>query len=441
MLAGLTVGLVEVAAGQVTATNLPPSVAIPDSDPFHIHGLPQTEVQSLAQHPKKILKRDTLLDDPGGWRSAMAQHGIEFLPVYVGEVMGNPSGGMKQGTVYNHSLNLPLTVHLDKLVNGWDGATLYGNVLWIAGRSLSTDYVGDISGTSNISGKDTVRLQELWYEQAFWQSRASLRAGLLDADAEFFTSDTASLFINGTFGAFTLLGANFPNPPVYPMAAPGVRFAIEPVTGFYFQAGVFAGGTGSQEENLNGMNYHLDADDGVQIYSEIGWRLNHGKDATGLAGTYKLGSFVDTANFHSQISGESEGPDYGVYAVADQELYRSETKRISGFVRGGGAPAAINTVDWYSDAGFNFTGFIPCRPNDMLGVAVARSWFSADYSAAQVAGGAHPYFGETVIEATWRANILGWWTIQPDFQYIFSPGGQENAPNATVIGLRTTVIF
>ena len=92
-----------------------------------------------------------------------------------------------------------------------------------------------------------------------------------NADAEFFTSEASSLFINGTFGAFTLLGANFPNPPIYPMASPGVRFALEPVKDFYFQAGVFAGDSGSQGQNLNGLNHHLNARDGVQIYEgELG---------------------------------------------------------------------------------------------------------------------------------------------------------------------------
>jgi hypothetical protein len=55
---------------------------------------------------------------------------------------------------------------------------------------------------------------------------ASLRAGLLAADAEFFTSSYSSLFLSGTFGAFTFVGSNLPNPPVYPEAVPGIRLAI-----------------------------------------------------------------------------------------------------------------------------------------------------------------------------------------------------------------------
>jgi porin len=413
----------------------------PNEDQLHFHGMPSAENKELAQQPASLWQRNTLFDDYWGWRGVMERRGLVFVPVYIADVMGNPSGGQKQGTVYDSSLNLPLTVHLEKLVPGWDGATLFGNVLWIAGRSLSADYVGDISGTSNIAGDDTVRLQELWYQQSFWESRASVRAGLLDADGNFFTSDAASLFVNGTFGAFTHVGANLPNPPFYPMASPAVRLYIEPAPQFYFQTGVFKGNSGTQEENRNGLNYHFNGDDGALVFSEVGCRVNRATDDTGLAGTYKLGSFVDTANFHNLATGDSEGPDYGIYAVVDQELYRSDSRKVWFFARGGVAPADINTVAWYLDGGFNFSGFIPGRPDDTIGIAAARSWISSDYQGTASSGSTPPFSAETVIEATWRIRILPWWTLQPDFQYILNPGGGQHSPDATVIGLRTTVVF
>ena len=156
--------------------------------------------EGLTQTPENFWKRNTLLGDPWGIRNTLDNYGFEFDPVYTGEVLGNTAGGMSQGTVYDSSLNLPLTIYLDKIANWWDGGTIHANALWIAGRSLSADYVGDISGASNIAGYDTVRLQEFWFQQTFWSMRASVKFGLVAADAEFFTSDTSSLFINGTFG-------------------------------------------------------------------------------------------------------------------------------------------------------------------------------------------------------------------------------------------------
>jgi porin len=413
----------------------------PSSDnPGLYTGLPTQMPEGLTQQSETFWKRDTLFGDVWGLRNKIENYGFDFDPVYSGEVFGNPSGGMKQGTVYDHSLNLPLTIYLDKIAN-WDGGIIHANALWIAGRSLSADKVGDISGTSNIAGYDTARLQEFWLQQSFWSQRASLKVGLVAADAEFFTSDTASLFINGTFGAFTLVGANLPNPPVYPMASPAVRFLIQPIPQFYFQSGIYYGNTGAQDENRNGLDFNFNSSDGALIFSEVGRLVNQAANDRGLVGTYKLGSFVHTANFANAVSGAGEGADFGVYGVADQEIYKRGGKDVSFFVRGGGAPANVNTLDWYFDAGFNFSGFIPGRLLDTVGVAVARSSFSHDFSDAQVNGGSNSFDAETVIEATYKVQVTPWWTLQPDFQYIFNPSGEPGSQDATILGLRTSIAF
>jgi porin len=46
-------------------------------------------------------------------------------------------------------------------------------------------------------------------------------------------------------------------------------------------------------------------------------------------------------------------------------------------------------------------------------------------------------------------QLTGWWQVQPDFQYIFNPGGGIPNPlapsrkigDAAVIGLRTAITF
>jgi porin len=446
---GPSSGKISNAPGQVPAAT-PPSIDLsatnsnynPANDnPGLYTGLPAQMPEGLTQEPQIFWKRATMLGDMWGFRNTLDNYGFEFDPTYTGEVMGNTAGGMKQGTVYDSSVNLPLTVYLGKLVNGWDGGTIHANALWIAGRSLSSDYVGDISGASNIAGYDALRLHELWFQQTFWSQRASLKFGLVAADAEFFTSDTASLFINGTFGAFTLVGANLPNPPVYPMATPAVRFLIQPIPQFYFQSGIYYGNTGAQDENRNGLDFNFDGRNGALIFSEIGWLVNQAAGDRGLVGTYKVGSFVHTANFPNDISGAGDGANYGIYGVVDQEIYQHGGKTISFFTRGGGAPADVNTIAWYVDGGFNFSGFIPGRLNDVAGVALACSSFSSDFSDAQVTGGSRPYNTESILEATYKIQISPWWTLQPDFQYIFTPSGEDGSRNATILGLRTSVTF
>ena len=95
------------------------------------------------------------------------------------------------------------------------------------------------------------------------------------------------------------------------------------------------------------------------------------------------------------------------------------------------------------------------RPNDTVGVAVEYARIGARARAGDVAvildsGVPGPVrSSETVIEATYQAQITPWWQLQPDFQFILNPGAgisDLNNParrigNAAVFGLRSVVTF
>ncbi len=57
---------------------------------------------------------------------------------------------------------------------------------------------------------------------------------------------------------------------------------------------------------------------------------------------------------------------------------------------------------------------------------------------------------ESLIEVSYRAQIVPGWTIQPDFQYMWHPGGNvpinsahgaPAIPDATVLGVRTVINY
>jgi porin len=354
-------------------------------------------------------------------------------------------GAYGSGTVYDHSLSLPLTVNLEKLAD-WKGATFFANAFWIAGESLSTQSVGDIANVSNISAEPAFRLQELWLEQAGCDQKLSLQLGLLAADTRFFSSDAAALFLNGTFGAFTLVGANLPNPPIYPMAAPGALVRFQPAESFYFQAAGFEGNAGTQDENPHGIDFPLSSSDGALIFMEAGYTLPN--DATNaLATTIKAGTFILTKrqpSWDAQTAGNNGGdrPNYGFYGVIQQDLLRQNEQVVTVFCRGGHAPSGRNMVDWYLDGGLNCTGLVPGRPDDVAGVAVGYSHFSHDWRRHEkTVNGQDTLDRETIIEATYCCRLAPWWTLQPDLQYVIAPGGDCDCNDAVIIGLRTTISF
>jgi porin len=395
-----------------------------------------------------------LTGDWGGFRDQMLNHGVAISPVWIGEAFGNPSGGMKQGAISDGLFNVALDLDLDRMTDGAvNDMLIHANALYIYGASLSSSDVGDFSNTSNLAAYNTLRLQELWLQKWFWEKRLSLKVGNMAVDNEFFQSQSSALFINGTFGAFTFIASNVPNAPVYPMASPGVRIQFLPTSKFYVMAGVYGEDVNSDPtmNNKNGTRFALDGSSGMLVMSEAGYLVNQSPNDRGLQGTYRIGSFVDTGNhtsFASQAQSangtgqlQSTGTNFGVYGVMDQQIYQDGEKTVSLFVRSGGAPSNTNFVDYYVDGGFNFSGFIPGRQDDVAGIAVARSHVSNDFSDSQIAQGGGPSTAETVVEATYKIQIAPWWSVQPDVQYIVTPSGVEGSKNATVLGVRTSVAF
>src|SRR5689334_529827 len=43
-------------------------------------------------------------------------HGVKFAITYIGEVLGNTSGGLKRGSVYEDRINFAADVDLEKLI-------------------------------------------------------------------------------------------------------------------------------------------------------------------------------------------------------------------------------------------------------------------------------------------------------------------------------------
>ena len=124
-------------------------------------------------------------------------------------------------------------------------------------------------------------------------------------------------------------------------------------------------------------------------------------------------------------------------------------------MRGLAAPADRNLMDLYADGGFTFRGLIERRANDTTGLAFAFGRISPQASAldsalATASGLAIPVRDyEAVIELTYQWKLADKWSVQPDLQYIFHPGGnipdplnpRSVIPNALVFGTRMVMRF
>ncbi len=120
-----------------------------------------------------------------------------------------------------------------------------------------------------------------------------------------------------------------------------------------------------------------------------------------------------------------------------------------------GAPGDRNLVSFGAVAGLVVKAPLPGRDDDSFGIGygfakVGRNARRLDQDRAFFSGVPNPVrSSESFIEATYQLQLAPWWQLQPDFQYVFTPGGgiaNPNRPgkrigNEAIFGLRTNLTF
>lgn len=328
---------------------------------------------------------------------------------------------------------------------------------------------------SGIEALPSTRLHELWLEQTLLDGALSVRVGQLAGDSEFIVSDTAALFVNGTFGGPASTSANLPAGWIaYPWATPAVRAKLVPAPGLTLLAAVFNGdpsGGGAGEplrHNRHGTRFPLH--NAPLFMAEAAYTYNREAGASRLPGTVKAGFWYHSGRFDDQRY-DSDGLSLadpgssgiarrhrgnpGLYAVIDQTLWRASAaagREINDFVRLSATAGDRNPVVFYADGGLTYKGMLPERPDDTLGVALAYAGRSRRARAldrdARIHGQVMPVRShEVLLELTYAAQIVPGWTLQPDVQYIWRPGAGAGHPanparrirDAAMLGLRTTL--
>lgn len=443
---------------------------------------PSAADQDQAQE-SDLWTRDTMTGDWGGLRTRMADHGLTVGLTEISEMLGNVSGGQRQGFDYMGRTELAVDLDLEKIA-GWQGALIHANGYQIHGRGLTGHNLGgNMLDPSNIEATRTTRLFDAYLQQSLFDDKLSIRLGQIAADDEFLTSQYSANFINGTFGWAGIMAANLPSGgPAYPLATPGIRVKYSPTEQLSWQTAVFngdpagslSGNANAQIRNRAGTTFSTNRD--LFAITEGAYALPADKEAGELPGTVKLGGWYHSARFNDfrtdanggRIGATGADPrkdinNYGLYAVIDKMLIAkpdTDDQGLSGFFRIAGAPDDRNLVSFYFDTGLNYKGPFEGRDSDIAGIAFSFAKVGAsavdqdkDYNRANP-GATRPVRDyEAVIELTYQYAVAPWWTLQPDAQYIIHPAGYAASPTADtslatsamkdafVLGARTTIKF
>ncbi len=420
------------------------------------------------------------------WHDGLANKGLNFGATYIADNIANASGGVARGAIHFGRLDLSVDADLDKLV-GWSGGRFYANAFAIYGQGLSRNYVYNLATISEIEALPDQRLYNAYFEQSFFNDRLNIRAGQQAADVEFFDSQTDDLFINGTFGWPAIKASNLPaGGPAPPIAVPGIRVKAALSDTITAYGAVFNGdpsGPGDADPQLrdhHGLAFRVN--DPPWVIGQVRFNYDIGIGDRPLAGNFTPGAWKHYGSFGSQrLTAEGQSiadpsgsgiparlrGNYGIFAVIEQVLYRPPEVKdnstsasipgVTAFGRIAYSPPDRNLIDLYLDGGIGFVGFVPGRPLDRFGVAMAYMRISntarnLDIDTQAFTGIESPVrSNETLIEMIYEAHVKPGWLIAPYLQYVFRPSGGIPSPNdptgtsrigdAAVFGVTTTIRY
>ena len=351
--------------------------------------------------------------------------GLSVTARYVADVW-HGNGGLRDGTAYLDDARLQVTADLDKLFG------TPGTLFVFARASSASDFAGRFGGEfqkiSNIDNMPSAHLYEAWYERPLGES-VSVRTGLYDLNSEFDVISPAALFLNSSQGIgpdFAQTGQN--GPSIFPVTSLGARLAWTH-DGITLRAAVLDGVPGDPADNRRTV-IHLGNGDGALLAGEMAW------SAGAFAGT--LGAWHYTAAFDDLLAVTPAGSpvrrrdNTGGYSSITARFTPPESSlAVDMYLRGGIAQSAINTLSHYVGGGIVFTGLLPARPDDQFGISAGMA--TAGRPARTAAGLSHD---EVEIEATYRAKVTSWLTLQPDVQLVLHPGLDPSARRLIAVGLR-----
>jgi porin len=423
-----------------------------------------------------------LLGDMGGLRTILGKEGVTLGITDSENLLANVSGGVKQGATMQGVTTATLDVDTEKAFR-LQGGTFHASALQIHGQSLSPSYLDDLQTANGNEAENATRLWELWYDQAFDESRADVKIGQQSIDNEFLVSQYSGLFVN-TMAGWPLLPSSdlFGGGPAYPLSSLGVRGQFKPADNENILAGVFddnpGGGAFSDDAQAldhSGTRFNLNT--GALFIAEFQYAVNQpavgdmvqaGRaPSSGLPGTYKIGFWYDTGAFPDQELGTdglslanpaSNGNpimhhgNYSLYAVMDQTVWQSRadsSRNLNIFARIMGAPATQNLIDFSFNGGVTLAAPFPGRDNDQAGIDFGLGKVSGRAASLDCDEGVTVQGTEALIELTYQAQVTPWLILQPDLQYVVNPGGgvldpadpTHNLRNELVVGTRAVVTF
>lgn len=396
-----------------------------------------------------IMTTKRLTGDWGGARTWMDDTGIDLSIIYVSVWQQNFMGGLNTHNADDFSADLRINLRLDLDKMG----LVPGGFFFARGKSSYNDSVrsevGSLSSTAwaIAAGDHEFFLDKWWYGQYLFDKKVEFRIGKLLTPVDLFDSN---LYAQSPWDQF--LNADLCRNPTFPhRKAPGAFLKYTPCSHFYFQ---MAGLNADQRDSTRAMSFDTTFHNkygGDNPYFIGMWEMGFTPklpSANGaMPGNYRLGWWYDPRpqtifrnNLGGVLNNRTHGSDVGFYASFDQMLYKEnddpkDKQGLGAFFRYGFAHRDINAISNFWSVGSQYQGLIPNRDKDVLAFGVAQSIMSSQmrHEVNNLAD------RETVYELYYAIHVTPWLVVTPDIQVITNPGGNKDARDALIGGIRARI--
>jgi porin len=345
---------------------------------------------------------------------------------YKGDLVSNFHGGISSGTTYLGLADLFL--HFDAEKAGlWKGGEFLIHGGNSHGGEPSANLIGDFQVASNIEAGNHTFLYELWFKQTF--SQVTVTAGLQDMNAEFASSDIASLFLNSSFGVHSVISDNI-TAPIFPLTSPGITFCWATSERINIKTALYRGSPIDFEANPYNIKWSLNHLNSLLWVNELQYMWTGSQERNNVL---KAGVFFHQHSSENDVVNSETGNklthDYGFYLVGDHKVYSTGNHELSIFYQLGLSPRNDNFG--YVGAGSTYTGLFSKKGADVLGLAVADGMLTKERGRDEI-----------TFELTYKVQISDQIYLQPEMQYVVHPGGTDlQLKNATVGLVRLGLTF
>jgi porin len=384
--------------------------------------------------------------DWGGLRTMLASDGLTFSGGYTSELAYNAGGGQKQETAEAGEIDLGLAADLQRMA-GLPGGLFKATVTDRRGTNLADSAgLGVLQEVQEINGRGhSWRLTQFWYEQTLGAVRIKVGRNPPNEDFAAFSCEFQNLsFCSAAPG--NIVTDTWFN---WPIAEWSARLRID-VHEAYVQVGAYVDNPRDLDDGLT--LGHIRGAKGVLYPFEIGWTPTF----AGRAGSYKIGGWYSTADSPEPqgapaASGDSassiapialtHASHSGGWINLEQNLGLRSMRGGTGlsvFFNFTQADQRTSEIDQQLAAGLFYGGLLPGRPDDVIGLGLARTHLSSAFNEARIASGPPPGAkgAEYVAEIYYSFRPRPWVSFSPNLQVIEHPGGVASRRPVVVLGLK-----